>query len=81
MKYGRVLLKLSGEALGDPASGHGIDTAAVERVAKQVARLNELGTQVAIVCGGGNILRGSQFSALERHEPRERRLHGDARAR
>lgn len=64
MKYERVLLKLSGEALGDPETGHGIDTVAVERVAKQIVRLNEIGTEVAIVCGGGNILRGAEFSQL-----------------
>jgi uridylate kinase len=62
--YQRVLLKLSGEALGDPASGHGIDPEAVQRIARQVARVSSLGVELAIVVGGGNILRGAQFSKL-----------------
>lgn len=58
--YTRVLLKLSGEALmGDQA--YGIDPGVVETLAKQVRHIVELGTQVAIVVGGGNIWRG--FSA------------------
>ncbi|QDU68072.1 UMP kinase [Engelhardtia mirabilis] len=64
MPYQRVLLKLSGEALGDPQTGHGLDTDAVKRVAAQVAHVASLGVQVALVCGGGNILRGAQFSEL-----------------
>jgi uridylate kinase len=62
--YQRVLLKLSGEALGDPASGQGIDPDAVRSIARQVARVAGLGVEIAIVCGGGNILRGAQFSQL-----------------
>lgn len=58
--YTRVLLKLSGEALmGDQA--YGIDSDVVDTLAKQVRHIVELGTQVAIVVGGGNIWRG--FSA------------------
>jgi uridylate kinase len=62
--YQRVLLKLSGEALGDPQSGHGIDPEAVQGIARQVARVAGLGVELAIVVGGGNILRGAQFSKL-----------------
>jgi uridylate kinase len=62
--YQRVLLKLSGEALGDGASGHGIDPDGVQRIARQVARVAGLGVELAIVVGGGNILRGAQFSKL-----------------
>jgi len=62
--YQRVLLKLSGEALGDAHSGHGIEPDAVQRIARQVARVAGLGVEVAIVVGGGNILRGAQFSKL-----------------
>ena len=62
--YQRVLLKLSGEALGDAQSGHGIEPDAVQRIARQVARVAGLGVEVAIVVGGGNILRGAQFSKL-----------------
>jgi uridylate kinase len=61
-KYKRVLLKLSGEAFGQSGkSGISIDeTLSVARQAKQVV---ERGVQLAIVVGGGNILRGAQFSA------------------
>ena len=62
--YQRVLLKLSGEALGDPSSGHGIDPGAVQVIARQVARVAGLGVELAIVVGGGNILRGAEFSKL-----------------
>lgn len=62
MAYRRILLKLSGETLGSPQTGHGIDPDAVMRVARQVARVARLGVEVAIVVGGGNILRGAEFS-------------------
>jgi len=67
MSYQRVLLKLSGEALGDPATGHGIDPGAVSRLAAQVAAVARREVQVAIVCGGGNILRGASFSSSGMH--------------
>lgn len=62
MAYKRVLLKLSGEALGALENGRGIDRDAVDLVANQVAQLARDGVEVALVCGGGNILRGSKFS-------------------
>ncbi len=62
MSYQRVLLKLSGEALGDPENGHGIDRRSVERIARQVARVARMGVETALVVGGGNILRGATFS-------------------
>jgi len=64
MSFHRVLLKLSGEALGDPDSGHGFDVAAVRRIAGQLARVAGLGVELAVVVGGGNILRGASFSEL-----------------
>jgi len=67
MSYSRVLLKLSGEALGDPSSGHGIDPEMVQRIARQIASVVASGTEVALVCGGGNILRGAEFSRLGGH--------------
>lgn len=63
MSYRRILLKLSGEALGDPESGHGFDMEAIGRIASQVAGLARRGVEVAIVCGGGNILRGASFAS------------------
>ncbi|MEY2807593.1 MAG: UMP kinase [Planctomycetia bacterium] len=62
--YQRILLKLSGEALGDSKLGHGLSAEAVHSTAAQVARVAGLGVEVAIVCGGGNILRGAEFAKL-----------------
>src|SRR5437016_1412555 len=56
--YGRIVLKLSGEALqGDQP--YGIDRATLATIAQQVKRVCEMGTETAIVVGGGNIFRGS----------------------
>lgn len=60
-KYRRILLKLSGEALGG-ADGFGINPEAVHDMAHQVAEVRELGVEVVIVVGGGNIFRGLQGS-------------------
>src|ERR1051325_637716 len=56
-QYSRILLKLSGEALGGE-SGVGINAAAVQSMAEQNREVRELGVQVVIVIGGGNIFRG-----------------------
>ncbi|MGZ5544889.1 MAG: UMP kinase [Limisphaerales bacterium] len=56
-KYRRILLKLSGEALGGKGS-MGIGSAAVQETARQIAEVRELGVQIVIVVGGGNIFRG-----------------------
>ncbi len=59
MKYKRILLKLSGEALmGDKQFG--IDNARLKEYAEQVKEVVEMGVEVAIVIGGGNIFRGIQ---------------------
>ena len=61
LKYKRVLLKISGEALmGD--RGYGIDPATVEYMAVEVEKIIKMGVQVAIVIGGGNIFRGVEAS-------------------
>ena len=61
-KYRRVLLKLSGEALmGD--QGFGIDPEVVSRIASEIKDIHELGVEIAIVIGGGNIFRGLAASA------------------
>src|SRR5881398_1956531 len=62
-KYNRVLLKLSGEALGG-SRDYGIDLEVVETIAAQVKRVHQMGVQVAVVVGGGNIFRG--LAATER---------------
>jgi uridylate kinase len=58
-KYRRILLKLSGEALGGE-SGVGIVSAALQHMAEEIAEVRELGAQVVVVMGGGNIFRGLQ---------------------
>jgi uridylate kinase len=57
MRYSRVLLKLSGEALMGNGT-YGIDPDVATRIASEVADLQSLGVQTAIVIGGGNIFRG-----------------------
>jgi uridylate kinase len=65
--YQRILLKLSGEALGERVNGHGIDPEEVRSISRQLARVAQLGVETAIVVGGGNILRGAEFSRLGGH--------------
>ncbi|SEG86979.1 uridylate kinase [Thermomonospora echinospora] len=57
----RVLLKLSGEAFAG-AEPLGIDPAVVQHIAKAIADAVREGTQVAVVCGGGNMFRGAQMA-------------------
>jgi uridylate kinase len=57
LKYRRILLKLSGEALAADG-GFGIDPVRAEDIAKRVKLVHELGVDVAIVIGGGNLWRG-----------------------
>ncbi|MDN5363103.1 MAG: uridylate kinase [Eubacteriales bacterium] len=56
-KFRRIVLKLSGEALAGE-KGYGIDPTVVDSIARQVKDIHDLGVQVAIVVGGGNIWRG-----------------------
>lgn len=62
MAYKRILLKLSGEALMG-AQNYGIDTLVAESVAREVKAVHDLGIEIAIVVGGGNIFRGVSKSA------------------
>ena len=57
MKYNRILLKLSGEAIGGP-DGVGLDENVMAAYARQIAAIVNKGVQVIIVIGGGNIFRG-----------------------
>lgn len=61
-RYGRVLLKISGEALMG-SQNYGIDVGAVERIAADVRDAAQSGTQVCLVIGGGNIFRGLSAAA------------------
>ncbi len=57
--YKRVLLKISGEAL-QGRQDHGIDFAIVESIALQLKQVKEMGVELAVVIGGGNIFRGGE---------------------
>lgn len=64
LKYKRILLKLSGEALaGD--DGYGINAAMLERYALEIRQALDLGAEVALVIGGGNIFRGVSAAAAD----------------
>ena len=62
LKYKRVLIKLSGEALAGE-NKFGIDPATVSRISKEIGEVLDLGLEVALVIGGGNIFRGLSSSA------------------
>lgn len=59
LKYKRILLKLSGEALGGE-NGFGINVSEAEAIARRVQEVHEMGVEVAIVIGAGNLWRGKQ---------------------
>lgn len=61
-QYERVILKISGDAFG-PSDGKGIDISEVESIAERIIEAHRLGTEVAIVVGGGNIVRGAEFTS------------------
>ncbi|MBK8618402.1 MAG: UMP kinase [Anaerolineales bacterium] len=63
LKYKRILLKLSGEALGG-GSGFGIDVDEAESIASRIKEVRDMGVEVAVVIGAGNLWRGKQ--GLER---------------
>ncbi|MGH2709189.1 MAG: UMP kinase, partial [Actinomycetota bacterium] len=63
-RYQRVLLKLSGEAFAAPVVGFGIDAGVVFSLARQLAEVQAMGVQMAVVVGGGNIFRGAQAAAM-----------------
>jgi uridylate kinase len=60
--YHRIVLKLSGEVLAGSA-GYGIDSTMLEYLASEVRAAHQLGIQIGIVIGGGNIFRGIQGAA------------------
>lgn len=71
MKYKRILLKLSGEALMG-SKGFGIDQERLLSYAKEIKAVHDMGCQVAIVIGGGNIFRG-----IQAEKGGMDRVHGD----
>jgi uridylate kinase len=70
-KYNRILLKLSGEALTGSAE-FGIDPKVLDRMAVEIGQLVEIGVQVGLVIGGGNLFRGAAL-----HEAGMERVTGD----
>ncbi|MFL6138005.1 MAG: UMP kinase [Frankiaceae bacterium] len=70
MQWGRVLLKLSGEAFAGGDGRLGIDPPTVRSIARQLADVARTGVQVAVVVGGGNMFRGAQLSQGGMDRPR-----------
>lgn len=64
-KYKRVLLKLSGEALAG-SDGHGMDAQLIDQIASEVKKVVSAGVEIAIVIGGGNIIRGASQGGMNR---------------
>ena len=65
LKYNRILLKISGEALGGE-KGSGFDEAAMDAICGGVKKAYDLGVQIGIVVGGGNFWRGRTSGKMER---------------
>jgi len=61
LKFKRVLLKISGEGFCD-VGGFGLDGAALDNIARQIAELRQMGVQPAVVVGAGNFIRGAALS-------------------
>ena len=72
-KYQRILLKLSGEALMGEHQ-FGIDPNIVKRIAQEVKELHDIGVEVAMVIGGGNIFRGASLSQEGPEFPEKRHV-------
>ena len=64
MKYNRILLKLSGEALQGASKTTNIDPVVLEQYCEEIKAVKETGVELAIVIGGGNIFRGGQAEVL-----------------
>jgi len=62
--YGRILLKLSGESLQGP-QGYGIHGETIQAISRELKEVHELGVQIAIMVGGGNIFRGARQKGFE----------------
>jgi uridylate kinase len=66
--YRRVIVKISGEALAG-SNGFGIDDQAIQSIVADLVACHKLGTQLGVVVGGGNLLRGSQVNQLKFSRP------------
>mgnify|MGYP004657238473 CR=1 FL=1 len=65
IKYKKVLLKVSGEAMAGP-QGYGIDETTVNEISKYIKKIVDMGVRVSIVVGGGNIWRGRSSEKMDR---------------
>ncbi|GAB61590.1 uridylate kinase [Candidatus Jettenia caeni] len=63
IKYKRALLKVSGEGFGNE-NGRGIETGRFITLAKEIQKVSEIGAELAVVVGGGNILRGARLGSV-----------------
>lgn len=61
-RFRRILLKISGESFCAPG-GYGIEREPLERAAAEISAACDLGVETAVVCGGGNLLRGGDFAS------------------
>ena len=64
-RYKRVLLKLSGEAMAG-SGNFGIDPASIQSLGSEIKSVHDLGVEIAVVMGGGNIFRGAQVPWMDR---------------
>ena len=81
LKYQRILLKISGEALGGE-KGMGFDEPTMDAICGGVKKAHELGVQIGIVVGGGNFWRGRSSGKMERTlRSEERRVGKECRSR
>ena len=64
-KYKRVLLKISGEALAG-TNGFGLDEHTIAHISENIKKIVDMGVQVSIVVGGGNIWRGRSSENMDR---------------
>jgi uridylate kinase len=64
--YGRVLLKLSGDAFSPPGGGFGISAESIQLLAEQLQEVRSMDVEMAVVVGGGNIWRGRQAPGMDR---------------
>ncbi|TXG07531.1 UMP kinase [Lactobacillus delbrueckii] len=63
VKYNRIILKISGEALSGE-KGTGIDPTVIKKLAHEIKLVHEMGVQIGVVCGGGNMWRGETGAKL-----------------
>lgn len=63
IQHRRIMLKLSGEALCGSVTGFGVDPATMHTISEEIKQVHELGVEIGIVIGGGNIFRGLKGSA------------------